>query len=43
VGECSFTGTVVRALQAEAQRQDHLRPYITLFPSRRHRSPFVPN
>ena len=22
VGECSFTGTVVRALQAEAQRQD---------------------
>jgi hypothetical protein len=38
VGECSFLGTVVGALRAEAHRQDHLRPYITLFPSRLHRS-----
>jgi hypothetical protein len=30
--------TVVGALQAEAHRQDHLRPYITLFPGKLHRS-----
>jgi hypothetical protein len=36
VSERSFA--VVGALQAEAQRQDHLRPYIALFPSTQHRS-----
>jgi hypothetical protein len=36
VGERSFV--VLRTLQAQAQRQDHLRPYIALFPSTQHRS-----